>query len=240
MPVNESVTPGSSSSDSPEFATVFAAAENLGGWLTRSQAESLWREARRVPAAGRIVEIGSHQGRSTTVLALSSSTAQVVAIDPFVDGALFGGIATKDRFLANINTAGVSERVELLESRSTDLRANWTGRIDLLYIDGKHDYWTCSDDLRWAVHLPAGGVMLVHDAFSSIGVTLALIRHLLFGKRLRYLDRRGSLARFEVGHPSLRDRLRMVSQLGWWVRNIGIKIMLRGARLFGSTKPDPY
>jgi hypothetical protein len=186
------------------------------------------------------VEIGSHQGRSTVILAQAAPESTVVAIDPFVEGSMFGGSATRDRFLANIQAAGVEERIELREAKSTDLRPAWTDSIDLLYIDGKHDYWTVTDDLRWAQFVPSGGRVLIHDCFSSIGVTLAILRHVLLGSRLRYVDRTGSLARFEVGRPSRADRLRIVAQLPWWIRNVLIKIVLRVLRVFGHHRPDPY
>jgi len=226
------------------FDAAFGHARPIGGWLTEAQARLLWDEASSVPPDGLVVEIGSHQGRSTVVLA--STGARVVAIDPFVGGPMFGGAATKQKFLANLATAGVSDRVELREARSTELRPGWREPIRFLYIDGKHDYWTVSDDLRWISFLPSGGRVAIHDAFSSIGVTLALLRHVLFSPRLRYLRRTGSLALFEVGSPRRADRLRFVAQLPWWLRNVGIKILLRLrlrplARLVGHTdRYDPY
>lgn len=228
----------------PDFATAFAAADRIGGWLTRDQARVLWDEAHRVAPAGLIVEIGSHQGRSTVLLAAAGSP--VVAIDPFVSGAMFGGLATKDRFVAHLAAAGVTDRVELRQVKSTELRPDWRRPIDFLYVDGKHDYWTVSDDLRWVAFLHPGGRIAIHDAFSSIGVTLGLLRHVLPSRRLRYLDRTGSLARFEVAAPSGADRLRMVAELPWWLRNVGIKILLRLklfplARLVGHPdRADPY
>lgn len=226
------------------FDDAFGPAADIAGWLTRDQARVLWAEAQRVRPGGRIVEIGSHQGRSTVLLA--SGAARVIAIDPFVGGAMFGGLATKDRLLANLARAGVTDRVELRQARSTELRPGWREPIDFLYIDGKHDYWTLSDDLRWAGFLPAGGRLAIHDAFSSIGVTLGLLRHVLPGRTLRYLDRTGSLARFEVGPPSRADRLRLLAELPWWLRNVGIKVLLRLrlyplARLVGHhDTADPY
>ena len=226
------------------FAEVLARIEGIGGWLTAAQARLLWDQAVAVPAGGLIVEIGSHQGRSTVVLA--SARARVVAIDPFVGGAMFGGLATRELFLRNVDAAGVAARVTLRQDRSTALRPSWHEPIDFLYIDGKHDYWTVSDDLRWTSFLSAGGRVAIHDAFSSIGVTLALLRHALFSRRLRYLSRVGSLALFEVGVPSRADRLRMALQLPWWLRNVGIKVLLRLrlypiARLFGHhDRYDPY
>jgi predicted O-methyltransferase YrrM len=228
----------------PAFADVLAAARGIGGWLTDEQARLLWQQAVAVPAGGLIVEIGSHQGRSTVVLA--AARARVVAIDPFVGGAMFGGLATREVFLANLATAGVADRVELRQAKSTELRPTWRQPIDFLYIDGKHDYWTLSDDLRWAEFLPTGGRLAIHDAFSSIGVTLGLLRHVLFSRRLRYVSRTGSLALFEVARPRRMDRWRMAAQLPWWLRNVGIKILLRlrlypVARLFGHhDRYDPY
>ncbi|HJQ00688.1 MAG TPA: class I SAM-dependent methyltransferase [Jatrophihabitans sp.] len=232
------------SAEPPDFEAAFAVADRIGGWLTREQARVLWDEAHRVAPDGLIVEIGSHQGRSTVLLAAAG--ASVVAIDPFVSGAMFGGLATKDRFVANLSAAGVADRVELRQAKSTELRPDWRQPINFLYIDGKHDYWTVSDDLRWAAFQPPGARIAVHDAFSSIGVTLGLLRHVLPGRRLRYLDRTGSLARFEVAVPSAADRLRMLAELPWWLRNVAIKILLRlklfpVARLVGhQDRADPY
>jgi precorrin-6B methylase 2 len=234
----------------PDFDTVFGQIREIGGWLTEAQAAALWQEARAVPAGGLIVEIGSHQGRSTVMLAAAAPQARVVAIDPFVGGAMFGGLATRERFQANLERTGLAGQVELRQARSTELRPSWTEPIGFLYIDGKHDYWTLSDDLRWTEFLPAGGRVCIHDAYSSIGVTLGLLRHLLLGRRLRYLDRTGSLARFEVAAASspvsAADRLRILAELPWWLRNVGIKVLLRLrlyplARLVGHhDRADPY
>lgn len=223
---------------------MFAHAGGIAGWLTEAQARMLWECARRVGPGGRVVEIGSHQGRSTVVLA--STGARVIAIDPFVAGAKFGGLATRDKFEANLAAAGVTDRVELRPVRSTELRTSWTEPFEFLYIDGKHDYWTLSDDLRWAGFLPPGGQLAIHDAFSSIGVTLGLLVHVLPSRRLRYLRREGSLALFELGRPSTSDRLRILAELPWWLRNVGIKVLLRLrlrplARLAGHhDTADPY
>ena len=225
-----------------DFAAAWASAEPVPGWLTRSQAQRLFDSASRLEPSARIVEIGSHQGRSTIVLARAAADAGAVvtAIDPFIEGRLFGGVSTRDKFERNIASAGVEQTVSLLPQPSQIVRTEWREAVDLLYIDGKHDYWTVTDDLKWAEHVPAGAEVLIHDAYSSIGVTVAILRHVLPSRSLRYLDRTGSLARFQVGRPSRRDRLRILAELPWWLRNITIKLMLRVARPFGVTTPDPY
>jgi hypothetical protein len=133
------------------------------------------------------------------------------------------------------------DAVELIAQPSGTIRPQWAQRIDMLYIDGKHDYWTVRDDLCWTSHIPPGGQVLVHDAFSSVGVTVALLRHVLPGRRLRYLSRTGSLAQFEVAPPQARDRARMLGELPWWLRNLAIKVVLRAGRMFGyRATPDPF
>ena len=225
-----------------EFEQAWSVADTVPGWLTRAQGRALWDAAADVPVDGVIAEIGSHQGRSTVVLARRAldAGARVIAIDPFVDGAMFGGPATRSRFERNIRAAGVEPAVRLIARRSTDLRPTWTQSLAMVYVDGKHDYWTARDDLRWAAHLPVGAPLLVHDAFSSIGVTAAVLVHVLPGRTLRYAGRTGSLACFLVGTPGLRDRARIVAELPWFTRNVLIKIGLRLLRPFGYRRPDPY
>jgi predicted O-methyltransferase YrrM len=231
-----------------DFESAWTLAERIPGWLTRDQAAMLWRSASRLPAGAHVVEIGSHQGRSTVVLARAAQAvgARVTAVDPFVDGRLFGGSATRSLFEANLGAAGVDGVVTLLPEYSTRARPAWSERVDLVYIDGKHDYWTFTDDLRWSGFLAPGGEILVHDCFSSVGVTSGLVAKVLPSRRYTYVDRAGSLARFRLARPGAADRVRMLGQLPWFVRNVFIKVLLRLrlrplARLAGHAGPyDPY
>jgi hypothetical protein len=226
-----------------DFSASWALAHSVPGWLTESQAARLFSSAAALAPGSTIVEIGSHQGRSTLVLAQAAASdgGSVTAIDPFIEGRLFGGLSTREKFERNLAAGGVHEVVTLVPRASQDVRTEWTAAVDLLYIDGKHDFWTVSDDLKWADLVPPGGEVFIHDAFSSIGVTLGILRHVLPSSSLRYVDRTGSLARLEVGRPSARDRARILAELPWWFRNVLIKIVLRVGRLFGhTTTPDPY
>lgn len=230
------------------FEDAWAIAAPIPGWLTREQARVLWDAARSLPAGARIVEIGSHQGRSTVVLGCAARDrgARLTAIDPFVDGRLFGGEPTRGKFEKNIAAAGLADVVDLVAEYSTRLRPRWTERFDLLYIDGKHDYWTFTDDLRWSRHLTPNGVIIVHDCFSSVGVTSGVLATVLPGRRYSYLGRTGSLARFELRAPTAADRVRILRELPWFLRNAGIKVLLRLrlralARAAGHTdRYDPY
>jgi hypothetical protein len=179
--------------------------------------------------------------------AVQDACGQVVAIDPFVDGPLFGGSATRAIFEQNVTRAELTASVELLPEYSTRALPSWTRQIDCLYIDGKHDYWTASADLRWTAHMPPGSPVLVHDCYSSIGVTLAILAHVLPSRRLTYVKRVGSLALFRVEKPTFASRLRILGEVPWWLRNVVIKVLLRlrlrrvAGRLFGHRSPyDPF
>jgi predicted O-methyltransferase YrrM len=211
------------------FDSAWESVAAVPGWLTEGQARMLWDAACRLGPGATIVEIGSHQGRSTIILGHAARTvgARVVAIDAFVDGRLFGGATTRDRFEENIKTAGLTDVVELVVGYSTKLRTSWDRPIDLLYVDGKHDYWTYVDDLRWSAHLPPDGEILVHDCYSSIGVTLGTLVKVLAGSRYTYVDRSRSLARFALRGPGFADRWRVVAQLPWFVGNVSLKVLLR-------------
>jgi predicted O-methyltransferase YrrM len=230
------------------FAEAWAVADRIPGWLKSGQARLLHDEARRLAPGAHVLEIGSHQGRSTVVLAKAVAPlgGRVTCVDPFVEGPLFGGTPTRAKFETNIREAGVADVVDLVPEYSTRLRPSWTEPIDLLYIDGKHDYWTVCDDLRWAAHLPTGGAVVVHDSFSSLGVTLAILRHVLLGSGLAYERRSDSQALFRVRLPTRTDRLRILGELPWWLRNLVLKGLLRlrlrpVARLLGHNSPyDPY
>ena len=94
--------------------------------------------------------------------------------------------------------------------------------------------------------------MLVHDAFSSVGVTAAIMRELVFGRRYRYVGRSRSLAEYRADLAAAgtsaraRNAVAQLVQLGWFARNLAVKLLLTtGAgkllRRFGRPVPEwPY
>jgi predicted O-methyltransferase YrrM len=232
---------------SRDFDEVADDASTIPGWLTREQARVLFDEAAAVPAGGCVVEIGSHYGRSTLVLASAvTPSARVVAVDPFPTDWRYGGPNTEQALRDTLASAGLTEVVDVRVGTSAEVLAGWKTPVDVVYVDGKHDARSVCHDLRWGRWVAAGGHVLVHDAFSSVGVTLGLVWTLLTGRNLVYVDRTGSLARLRVGQPSVRDRLRSLRELPWWLRNVFIKVLLRlrlrrVARWWGHTdEADPY
>ncbi|RMH87250.1 MAG: class I SAM-dependent methyltransferase [Actinomyces sp.] len=211
------------------------------GWLTLEQAERLRRAAAAVPPGGRIVEIGSFRGRSTIVLATAAADGvEVIAIDPHGGGDRgpqeiapdpVRGDADHAAFVANLERAGVAGRVRHVRSPSDRAHPHVADPLDLLYVDGAHRFGPARHDLAaWGDRVRPGGLMLVHDAFSSIGVTLALWTTTAVSGRWRHRGRVGSLAAFERVEPTRWGRLAQVgwhlAQMPWFARNVAVKVLL--------------
>jgi predicted O-methyltransferase YrrM len=220
------------------FGDAFARAVLVEGWLSRDQAQRLWDAARRVPSGGLIVEIGSFRGRSAIVMASAlAEGARLVAIDPHAGGdrgpqeiapEAERGEEDNAAFRENLRAAGVDTRVEHVRLMSSEAHGAVSGEIDVLYVDGAHRFGPARDDiLRWGSRVCDGGTMLVHDSFSSIGVTLATLASLTFGSRWRYVGRTSSLAEYRR-EPVARvpNALRQLAQLPWFARNVIVKVAI--------------
>jgi Methyltransferase domain len=235
--------------------------EGVEGWLTDEQALRLAERAGALRPPARIVEIGSYRGRSTITLASSAPDGvTVVAVDPHaggdrgprqVHGTEAEGEADHRAFFENLARAGVAERVDYVRLSSEEALAKLSARANLVYVDGAHDYRAARQDLTgWGGRVEPGGTLLVHDAWSSVGVTLALLRTLVLGSRFRYAGRTGSLAEYERdavrGRARAANVVRQLAELPWFARNLVVKAAIVAgfrplARLLGHrTEPWPY
>lgn len=223
---------------SATFEQALSAASGVEGWMTDAQARRLFTRASELRAGDRVVEIGSFRGRSMIVLAHGAPEGvELVAIDPHVGSdrgpqeiAANETLGDEDvrMFEANLERAGVRERVRHVRRMSRDALGDVAGPVALLYVDGAHRFGPARDDIvRWGARVPAGGRMLVHDAFSSIGVTLALLSSVAFSGGWRYAGRDGSLAEYVREAPASRWRNvgAQLAQLPWFARNVVIKVL---------------
>ena len=245
-----------------DLAATMAAVANVDGWMSPGQGATLFDAATRCPDGGTIVEIGSFRGRSTIVLAQAASpNVRIFAIDPHagndrgpqeIDGFVDEAADDHAVFLANLERAGVADRVTHVRAFSDDAHDRVDGGIDVLYVDGAHRLGPALADIRsWGDRVVDGGTMLIHDSFSSIGVTGAILRSLVLGRRFRYVGRSRSMTIYRADLPSdlaarLRNAGRQLAQLPWFAKNVGLKILLTlklGVVLqrFGRRAPEwPY
>lgn len=148
----------------------------IEGWFEEDEADLLMalvaqalRRSERPPV---LVEVGSYCGRSTVVIASVAKgirpDASIYAIDPH-DGIVGAAGARLDhvapsiqKFERNMREADVTSIVHPIVARSTDV--TWQEPIDLLLIDGLHDYASVSQDFHhFARFVVDGGYVLFHD-----------------------------------------------------------------------------
>lgn len=217
------------------FETLWQEAQAVQGWLSEGQARILYRAATCVPPGRRIVEIGSHHGRSTVFLAAAkSSKVPMLAVDPFDNPRWGGGPGAYAAFCATLDRFGLTENVETFRGVSIDASAEWSSgpNIGLILIDGAHDRASVIADVDgWEHQVAYGGIVMFHDAFSSIGVTRALTERHLFGRQFRCIGTHRSLivlrreALGSVGQ--LRSMSRFAAGYPYFARNLAIKLSLR-------------
>lgn len=242
------------------FDEVFASVADVNGWMTRDQARTLWDNARPLRSGDRVVEIGSYQGRSAIMLASAAPEGvSITCIDPHggndrgpqqIDGEFAEGQADHEAFLANLERAGVRDRITHLRKASQEAVDDVAPGIAVLYIDGAHRFAPAFADIRdWSRKVAPGGILLIHDSWSSVGVTFSLLLTHCIGRRFRYLGRAQSMAIYQRadlrGLEWLANAGRQLAELPWFVRNVLVKASILAHlkpvyRLLGSDGTWPY
>lgn len=222
----------------------------IKGWMTPSQARRLWDAATALDSGGRIVEIGSYQGRSTVLLGNAIKPGvELIAIDPHgssirthevADGREDEADAMSKAFLAELERGGVADRVTYIRKSSHAALWDVEGQVDVLYIDGSHNFGPAKADMvEWGARVAKGGTMLIHDSYTSVGVTLAIMACLWPSKTFRYVGRSGSLTEFRrediTGAQRRKNIAMQLGQLPNFARNLLVEVLLL-ARLRPLTK----
>jgi predicted O-methyltransferase YrrM len=158
--------------------------EGIPGWLTEDEAITLYELARGLKSDCPVaVEIGSWQGKSSLVLAKGlkgKTNPTLYCIDPFngdagaSDRVIYSrALSTmnkslKEAFVDNMKRHGVLDVVHPLEGYSYDFAAGFKDQIDLLFIDGAHEYDAVLQDYeQWSPLLRPGGMIAFHDVVTD-------------------------------------------------------------------------
>ncbi|MFL6030206.1 MAG: class I SAM-dependent methyltransferase [Gaiellaceae bacterium] len=166
---------------------------DVPGWLTDEEGEALYELARACRGDGVIVEIGSWKGKSTVCLGLGSqdgARVPVYAVDPHADYR-FGDFKT------NVERAGIADLVRPIASLSQTAADGFDESIELLFVDGSHEYDLVLEDFeKWVPKVVDGGWVAFHDTTWTDGPRKVV------GQAI-YRSRRFKDARFVVGSTTV-------------------------------------
>ena len=147
-----------------EFGTIYQKVQALIQ-MTLQEAQKLFDCAKKLEKDAVVVEIGTYKGGSAAILA-SAFPGMIYTIDIdsitktnelFVQG---------EFFLPNVT---------FIKGKSEDIASTWEKPIDLLFIDGSHEYIDVHKDIElWVPKVKEGGTVLFHDYGSHTYVTIAV------------------------------------------------------------------
>jgi len=199
---------------------------DVPGWLTDEEGEALYELAQRCTGHGVIVEIGSWKGKSTICLGLGSRAGNgvpIFAIDPHADYR-FGDFKT------NVERAGIADLVTPVPSLSQPAADTFDEPIELLFVDGSHEYEHVLEDFeKWVPKVVDGGWVAFHDTTWTAGprkvVGQAIYRGHGFSD-VRFVVGSTTVAR-KVARNSFADRARARYVLGvktaFWLGSTAVK-----------------
>ena len=199
---------------------------DVPGWLTDEEGEALYELARTCSGRGAIVEIGSWKGKSTICLGLGSrdgAGVRIFAIDPHADYR-FGDFKT------NVERAGIADLVTPIASLSQAAADGFDEPIELLFVDGSHEYHLVLEDFeQWVPKVVDGGWVAFHDTTWTAGprkvVGQAVYRGRLF-KDVRFVVGSLTVGR-KVGRNALPDRIRnryvLAVKTAFWIGSSAVK-----------------
>lgn len=163
-----------------------AAARVAIGFMPEEEGLALYEWARRAPAAGPLLEIGSYCGKSAIYLGAAAQERGEVLFsidhhrgseehqpgeeyfDPRLVDAASGKVDTLPTFRKTISEAGLEDVVIAIVGRSATVAAVWDRELAMVFIDGSHNRAAAEADYAgWAPHITRGGLLAIHDVFED-------------------------------------------------------------------------
>jgi predicted O-methyltransferase YrrM len=157
-----------------DFEDVFLLADAVPGWFDRVSAASFWSVIHELKPQ-RVVEIGSYLGRSTVLIAgalrhAEIPSAELHSIDPHtgdrqhLEQLGLTNLPTLDLFRVFLSASGNQEAVQIHVAPSSDALTEIGPDLDLVFVDGWHEYEAVLADVRdFGKLLSEDGVMCIDD-----------------------------------------------------------------------------
>ncbi len=131
--------------------------------MSNVEIEFLQEVVLTLPANSVVFEIGTAQGGSASIMALTNPNIKIYTVDLFsVNGEDTESITTEYNKVKNILSK--FNNVEVLCGNARSDFIDWDKEIDLYFEDGTHFDPVLFDNLnRWSSFLKVNGLLLIHD-----------------------------------------------------------------------------
>jgi predicted O-methyltransferase YrrM len=156
-----------------KFPEILKKTNHVNALLCNEDKRALCEYSALVEDGGVIVDIGTAAGGSAFIMGLSSKpNVKIYTIDPMIN---------RD-FEENRLALGLGNKVEFINRTSSDAFSTWDKQIDMLFIDGVHNYQGVMNDFKtFGSKVKKGGIVVFHDVFlydNTIGVAVnEIINH---------------------------------------------------------------
>jgi len=147
---------------------LYQSIDQVHGWLLPNQAFMIYAVASHVK--GKLVEIGSWKGRSTSTfcIATEKEDVDIYCVDTWKGSEEHKDIDTSnliDEFKNNLKKFNFLDRIKIQQGPSLEIsNLHEDKSCDLIFIDAAHDYENVKADiLAWYPKLKNGGIMIGHD-----------------------------------------------------------------------------
>jgi hypothetical protein len=112
------------------------------------------------------VELGVDQGYSLLCLA-RNNPGKVIGIDTFQGDKQAGVRDPVELYNAVAARCTQFDNIQLIQDTFNNVVKNWNQTIDILHIDGAHDYNSVQEDFyQWSPFVKVTGVILLHDVYA--------------------------------------------------------------------------
>lgn len=153
---------------------------------------------------GNYLEIGVYEGDGLATIACEYSDKKIFGLDPFIEDGCTqwlthvetGKELARQRDLTMQNIAGL-DNIQLFEMTSIDFANNLTDQqvkeynVDVIFIDGSHQFADVTNDWRLALRLLSGkeGLILFDDTnLSGVIAAIKLFEEALINTDIEYIE----------------------------------------------------
>ena len=114
------------------------------------------------------VEIGTYAGKSSIAIGLGLQGGRLYTVDHFRGNPEHRDPPARDVAWHHLKAFGLLNVATILEGESVIVAETFRQPVDMLYVDGCHEFQAVIDDFAaWWPHVTAGGHILFHDAYLS-------------------------------------------------------------------------